>query len=345
MKDKKTEKTISKLAFEKYRNSFNTIMLPLSFFALICIVSIILEFIAPSSAFLTVPFLAIPALFALSAVNSISNQTNGREGIGFFVMWRTYFSGFFRGGYRVITGFFKSLLVYLVTSIVVSTILIYAIMTKDVGYTEFLNSLSTVATIDDALNSMVVFIETNQTFKLITFIADTLAFTCGAIMFVHHISINGVKYYHNFLTATPIPASDLNVIHKETMKKMRKPFYKDYYKSEWFLLVLVFVSLLGFSAVSYFFIPNFNNIHGIVFAVFATFVICLFFLPYHLNVLQLLYKKYKNQYISTFVKLSFESLEEIKKTQEIDPEKEKEIRAFLSKQEEDINNKEDEKKD
>ncbi len=82
-------------------------------------------------------------------------------------MFKTYFSGLFRGGYRVIAGFLKSFLVYIVTSIVFSLIFAFTILQKDPAYIEMIDKIEQFKNVNEATELYMNFINTNSTFSFI----------------------------------------------------------------------------------------------------------------------------------------------------------------------------------
>lgn len=340
--NKNKVESISKIARGMYKERFQTLMLPISFFAIFCFISLALGIVAPISLIFTIPFLVIPSLFALSAVGTIAGKKAGLEGAGFFLMFRGYFSGFFKGSYRVIIGFLKALLVALLVSIVLTPILSYTVLANDSAFIALENSLENPTDVNVILDEYLNFIQTSGTFRNIMFAINIASFFGGMMMFLHHFSRNAVKSYHNFLSPTPIPMPDLNLIHKVTYKKIKKEFNKDFYSSLWALILLVAIGFVGFACIGNFVLTELVTDQVIVVGLFGVFVVTLFFLPYYFNVLQLLYQKYSRDYVETFIELSLQSIEEIKKTTEIDPEKEKQIREFLDAQKKKIDEKKDE---
>lgn len=334
---------IRKTAFANVKNKFVTVTLPLSFFAVILFVSLIVGILFPISLIISVPFLILPALFALTAVNTIADTNQNHEGLGFFVMFKTYFNGMFRGGYKTIFGFLKALLVYFVTFSVFVTVIVALVLYRDISTTELMNLLETTTNPEEITNLVLEIIQNNEFYLLTMRIGLVVSLVGAATMFVHHISVHSVKYFYNFLTKAPIPAHDLNIISKETMKKIKKPFRKDYYSCVWFLLLIFLVGTLGFSLLSLFIIKDISEFSAFIIGLFGGSLLCLFFLPYYMNAIQLIYKKYAVEYSNTFVKLSLETLEEFKKKAEIDAEQEKKIREFLESQQKENEENDEEK--
>lgn len=326
----KQEKSIKKLAFSDLKSKYTNLLLPLSIFAVIFILSLMLAFVSPITLILTVPFLIIPGFFSLTAI-TVSPANTTKTGSLYFLLYRNYFSPFFKSGYRVIIGFLKALLVYAIISSIASTVFEYTILIHDPAYTDLINQMENLESIDSIIPTILNLVETNGSFKLFMFLTTTIAFFGGFYMFVHHLSINSMKMYLNLSSPTPMPSSDLNLINKMTMKKIRKGFYKEYVKALWFFPIILLIGYAGGVVLGYFLIPNLDALQCSLLGVFFDFILVLFLLPYFFNVLRFIFERYRTNYIDTFIDLSMKSIEELKKTTTISEEKEKQIKEFLDK--------------
>lgn len=339
------EQSISKRAWKLAGKRYQTLSGPLSLFAVIIVLCFIAAYFAPLILLLLVPFVIIPSFFALSASNSLFAEQQGAQGLSFFSMIRNYFSPFARGGYRVIIGFLFSLLMYLGCSFVMSLVLNNTLLLTDPAYIEFRNSLASIENIDTLYEVIDSFIATNKTFNdivVMTAVGSTLA---GSWYFMHHMSVNQLKYYNNMLTKTPLPIADLNLIHKQTIKKVRRPLFKDYYRSLWFFLILIPLCYFGGVMFGKFVLTDATADQCIIIGLFTIFMICLLLIPYYFNCLELIFLKYRDNYLETFISLSLKSIEEIRKTQTIDPEREKQVLEFIEKQKQYLQSKPEENKE
>lgn len=341
MEEKVTKKSIVKEGFKRARDRFVIDSLPLSFFALICIVSFIGAFFAPFTLILTGPFLIIPAFFAVSAINTIAPNKETHEGLGFFVMFKAYFAQPFRGGYRVIFGLIKFLIVYLVTTIILSAIMVTTVLNKDPEYIKLLETIKPIIDEQEILNAIENYVSTSETFAFVAFISGGISFFVAFYAFAHHFATNSIKYYHNFLVKLPLPTQDLNVVHKKVISEIRVKFNKDYFSATWFLGLLLLIGMFGGGIICYYFLPQLDLYQAQVVGLFGGFILLLFFIPYFINAMQIIYEKYCSKYMDTFIDLSIKSLNEIKKYQQISEEKEQQVLDFLESQKQ----KEEEKKE
>ena len=332
---KATKNSLVKQGFKEAKNRFVIVSLPLSFFALLTILAFIVGFIAPITFILTIPFIIIPSFFAVSAINTIAPNQNTHEGVGFFVMFRAYFTQLFRGGYKVIIGLLKALAVFIVSSAILSAILSTTVLNKDPSYIEFMNQINAMTDANEIAAALANFLDTNKTFNNLLVIINGCSTFLALYMFMHHFAINSIKYNYNFVAKLPLPMQDLNLIHKTVIKQNRASFYKDYHKATWFLgLILILGYAAGF-LIPYFFINNIDMVQISVIGLFGSFIFLLFFAPYFLSISQIIFTKYRESYVETLIDLTKKSLEELAKTKSITSEKEQEILKIMESQRED----------
>ena len=329
--------SIVKSGFKEARKRFVIVSLPLSFFALLTIGMFVLGFYVPFTFVLTIPFIIIPSFFSVAAINTLAPNENTHEGLGFFVMFRAYFTQLFRGGYKVIIGFLKAFGVFIISSAILSAILSSTVLNKDPSYVEFINQINVMTDANQIAEALTNFINTNQTFNKLMIIINGVSSFLAAYMFVHHFAVNSFKYNYNFLSKLPLPMQDLNLIHKNVVKQHRRSFYKDYYSSNWFLGLLLIAGYATGFLLSYFFINNIDMVQMSVLGLFGSFIFLLLFTPYFLNASQIMFGKYREYYVETLIDLTKQSLEQIKKTQTISEEKEKEVLKIIESQREEKN--------
>lgn len=332
---KSDKNSIVKLGFKEAKKRYLILSLPLSFFALLTIGMLILGFFFPLTLFLTIPFVVIPSFFAVSAINTVANNNNAHEGLGFFVMFRAYFSQIFKGGYKVIIGLLKYLLTYIVSAIILSLILSATVLSKDPAYIELIHQFETVTDTAQLTQLLNDFINNNVTLNNLMIIISIISVFLGSYFFLHHFAVNSLKYNYNFLSKFPIPVLDLNIVQKIFIKNNFKTFYKNYYKAFWFLGIVFASGYAGGSVLSYFFIPNIDMMQITVVGLFGGFIFLLFFIPYFLNASQLIFIEYRGSYFSILMDLSKESLQKMREAKTITEEKEKEVLKIIESQKDD----------
>lgn len=319
---------IVKLGFKEALKRFKIVSLPLSFFAVLTIGMLALGFYAPITLILTIPFIVIPSFFAVAAINTIAPNENTHEALGFFIMFRAYFSQVFRGGYKVIIGLLKALLVSLLISTILTAILTSTVISKDPSYIELI-SITDPNQFAEAFNN---FVANNKTFNNvmeITYMCSSFGFF---FMCIHHFAVHSFKYNYNFLSAIPLPMHDLNIINKEVMKKHRWSYLKEHYKAFWFIGLILLLGFAGGELLAYFVMQDINVAQIPVVGLFFALILGLFFIPYFLNASQQIFVNYRPLYVDTLIDLTKKSLEEMKKANQISEDKEKEVLKVIESQ-------------
>ena len=323
---------IVKLAFKESMKRFKIVSLPLSFFAVLTIGILALGFYAPATLILTIPFIVIPSFFSVAAINTIAHNENTHEALGFFIMFRAYFSQIFRGGYKVVVGLLKALLVFLGISIILTAILTSTIISKDPAYIE----LVSITDAEQFVNAFNDFVANNETFNNImeiTYISSSFGFF---FMCIHHFAVHSFKYNYNFISAMPLPMHDLNLINREVMKKSRWSYLKEHYKAFWFIGLILLLGFAGGELFAFFLLKNVNVAQIPVVGLFFALILGLFFIPYFLNASQLIFVNYRSLYVDTLIDLTKKSLDEMKKANQISEDKEKEVLKVIESQKADV---------
>ena len=137
-------------------------------------------------------------------------------------MFKSYFSGLFRGGYKIIIGFLKGLLVYTIIVSICSSVFSMIILANDPTYIALIESLETATNIDQIMVEFENILLTNKSFDLIIYLSSLAGFAGGFYMFMHHVSMHSIKYYYNFYSITPLPIVDLNTVYKVSFQKIKK---------------------------------------------------------------------------------------------------------------------------
>lgn len=344
MNKKEDTPKISKLAFSRVKRTLNK---KSSIFAILLVTIIIcfaLALFFPESLLLSVPFLVIPSIFAYMSINSAIDSELVSPTRAYFLLFKSYFSNHFRGSFRVIWSYLKSLLIFIAITIVVSIVGVTIIYSVDKEFVRQFISLSSSLSTNEGLNELQELMFNNRNFSMLIKLTTYLAEGAGFIVFLHFVLSESEKCYFNLLGTAPVFARDLNIIFKAFIKKNRKQYAKDHFKGTWFLLLLL---ILGFSSgilLGEFVIKQSQSVN-VVFGYFMSLVFILPFIPYYFDFTLILFKKYHQAFINTFVELSIESLNELKKKQDISEEKEKEILGLLDEQKEIAKNNKENSKD
>lgn len=301
--------SLVKMAFKSYKNNFLLKTTSSSFFGLALIIVLFLGYVFPLSIFLTIPFIVLP--FLLSFILDNATQQNVKRKSGIFAFFPAYFTKEMFGGFRVIIGFLKSLLAYVIVSSVLITILYLTKGQYDASLVTILSDVKNATNNDDLLK-IIGDLQENQTFILMSNISEISAIFVASFIFLHHIFTNSFKYFFNLIQPKPMPMKVVNYFHKHTFKKIRKPFYKDYYSSIWFVILIYMLGFASGAVISTLLIGLVGS-NAAFFSLIIGVLFILYFLPYIYDVLGIMGKKYMPKYFETIIELSTKEYEQLKK--------------------------------
>lgn len=333
---------ISKQAFKSYGQNFAHKTATVSFLGLVVILALFLAYLIPVSLFISVPLIIIPVLFSFISENA-ANGKYGDKPTTIFAFIPIYFTNLFFGGFKLIHGFIKSFIVYLITSSFISIILVLTIGLNDPSFVEILNNSTNLTEIAN-INKMMEQLNQNQTFILISNISEISSFGVASYMFIHHVFTHSFKMYFNIFAKMPMPMKGINKLHAYAFRSIRRKFYKDYYSAIWFMAAL-FISGYAIGAIFSYLYLNLNFAQTEIIGLFTGMVLNLFFIPYFYDVLLLIHKKYSPNYRIAFIELSKKSLDELAKQKSITEENEKELKDILKDFESSLDKKDEDKKE
>ena len=242
MKEEK-QTSVTKEIFKNYKRNFadkTTLVTLLLIGILLCLV---LAYFLPITIFVTVPLVLLPLLTGFI----ISNMSAGmipNVGWKIFKGFKSYFSMPFFGSYRIIVGFLKMILVYLISSSTLTIIFHFTIGMNDPSYVEALDKILTIEN-SGVLLTYIEELQENSSFILMSNLAIVISFGLAAYMFLHHVITHSFKVFFNFFYKKMLPMTLVNYVHSKAFSKFRKDFYKDYYSSFWFIFLLFIAGYVG----------------------------------------------------------------------------------------------------
>lgn len=314
----------------------------LFWFALLTIACLCLAYVAPDTLILTVPFVIIPSYFSFGAINTMPDGKFHENG-GFFGMFRQYFSNIFFGGYRVIIGFLKSLLVYVFSESIVLVIFEYTLLNKDAEYKAFLENAKETTDIDAILKESNNLLN-NEAFMKAIFFASCIAFALALLTFVHHISRESIKMKRNFFNKQMMSMRQFTLVDKKVKKTLRKSFNYDYFRGFWFIFLIELIAAAGGIAIGYFALRDLDIGKTIVITIFLVFLSILPLFNYISKAHDVMYLAYAGDYEETFVKMTLEFLNQYKDKLGMKEEDAKKIEDMLNEQKKMLDEKKDKDK-
>ena len=337
MKNKKTGKIKLDKKTQEYLEKFHSgLTWELCFFIVISLLSLCLAYLSVDTLFLTIPFLVLPAFFALITINGSAVFVPDKKSPSIFSSFRMYFTTFFFGGYRIITGFFKSLLAFVISAAGLGTFAGVAILPFNDEYVSFVESIPLDTPTADVVEQYREFALNNEFFGEVATIISIISLFAAAVMFIHQMSKNAVKFFYNLTAKMPLPVPQLNMVHKQVWAKNKKAVRKSYFKMTWFLHLLLIAGMLGGFAINYFAIGNHNISDSFVIGLALGLLLVTPFLNYFTYVLSGVFAQMSSDYLQFFFTTSFDLINKLKSENKINEEQSKEIEKAINDAKEDL---------
>ena len=314
---------------KKAHYGFSTHLL---FFAIFTILSLMLAYVAPFSLIVTVPFVIIPSYFAFSSLNAIKGKRNS-EGVGFFKLFRTYFSMIFFGGYRLLFGLLKAFIAYVATNMAVIFVLDLAVLSKSSEFEEFMAAIeksTDSASLNEAFNNFTNSVMNSPEIQKWIYLSAAVSLVVGAIVFIHHIHKHSVKIKRNLFIKTVIPARQFNFVERKVRKTHRKFIWGSYIRTSWFIKIAIVLAGAGGIVGSYFLLKDFNPNQAFVISLFLMFVVCLPLFNYMSKLQEMMYFTLLPVYETTFTTIALVMLTKYKDKIGMEEEEFKKIQDILN---------------
>ena len=342
MKKKENKITVRNVFFETKASHFG-FSSQLLYFSLFTLLSLMLAYVLPLTLIITFPLVIVPSYFSFTSVNAIKGKKNS-EFIGFFTMFKTYFSSLFFGGYRLIAGFFKSLLIYLLSNTLIITILDFTVLMKSSEFQELMKTLenNTDATsLNEAVNSFTNGVLNSPEIQKWVYLAMAISSVIATFVYIQHIAKHSIKMRRNLFTKQVIPARQFSFVDRRVRRDNRKFLISTYLRTCWFIQILIVLAGAGGVVGSFFLLAEFGSEQAFIISLFLMFLVTLPFLNYISKLQDMLYISLAKRYEETFATLALEFLSKYKEKIGIAEEEAKKIEELLNAQKQ--SNKEEEK--
>ena len=261
--------------------------------ALFLVLAATLSFIDELVFILAIPLIALPFLFA-SHISCYLLEVG--EPITLKAFFHYYFSFFrmqFRGSFRGITSFLKSLAVY-GSVMLISYFVLYFVFQAQYGET-FLNAAASVVNkyLDGASYEDLINMLNENDGMMLTFISYVSAIPLPFAItgFIYWISFNSISLYYRANINNGAP-SLLRLAIANSYARYRRSMRKDWFRLNWLTLVLPLVGS-SIAALIYFLLIK-NALYLGPILTIGAFVPLLFFLPFYFPNMEVLYHRYEN---------------------------------------------------
>ena len=281
-------------SFNRFKKNMPSYIAVGIFCGLFLVLASILSFIDESAFLIAIPILVLPFLFA-SHISCYLLELEQPINVGaFFRYYTSFFRPQFRGSFRGLMSFLKSLAVYGVF-LSISLITFFVVFQNQYGDT-FLSSIKEIVTqyLNGGLTTEELYSILNANDgMLLTFLSfafsTPLPFAITA--FIYFISFSSIALYYRANVASGVP-SLLRIAIGEAYSKARKEMRKDWFKLNWPLLVLSLAGSITGGLIcalvfkKYLFLaPAFTM---------CAFILIIFFLPFYFSNMESLYIRYEN---------------------------------------------------
>ena len=242
---------------------------------------------------IAIPVLALPFLFA-SHICCYLLEADQPITVGAFCRYFiSFFRPQFRGSFRAIISFLKSLLVYVVFFFI-SYITLYLVFSKRYGdtFTNAADALLKLYSAGSTFEEMVSYLQQN-TGNLLTFIihASTIPIPFAIIFFLYSISFSSLSIYYraNINNGSP---SLIRLAIANAYARYKRSMRKDWFKLNYLLLVLPLVGSAISYIIYYFIIKDINYLSSSI--VMGAIAPLIFFLPFYFANMEVLFHRYEN---------------------------------------------------
>ena len=318
--------SITKKALQTYRKYLASKLAIAFSFTVFVLACLALGILGSYLFFLLVPIVILPIYICLQFTNSSFAKGMPLTQKNFFGFYRTAFTPTINGAYQVITSFLKSALIYFALSFIVVFVMLQVYATRNPQFAQEIESISALTANGSFLEALAAY-EDNIIIMFISSIATLVSSGLALLAFFHFVGRNSIVP-HLAISMAAMPGRIAHSIHRQGLKLFKTEFNRDYYKAAWLGAPLVLLGFGGGVMATYFFT---TDSYLIVLSGFAgAFILLTPFLPYYLDVIEELFKKYKDRYITVSIDQAKKAYEEIKVAQKLSEDQQRELDKLIS---------------
>ncbi|HHT67365.1 MAG TPA: hypothetical protein GX010_03990 [Erysipelotrichaceae bacterium] len=323
---------------EAFANTKNNIYAKISigiFCGLALILVAMLSFIDLSYVFLALPIFLFPFLFA-SYISSYYLLINQPVNITVFF---NYFIGFFKpqfiGSFRGLKSLLKSLAIYFI-SLFISYVVFYLIFKNYYGdpFVEaFTNLVTRFSSAEIGYEDILNLLLDNNSLLLTFFVyIETFAIIPFMLSFIYFTSYSSISIYYR----ANIVAGAMSVVRlciANTFRKLRKKMSRDWWLLNWPMIVLSLLGIIVGLLIGIFAVKEVTLLPA--FVVVGSVILLIFFLPLYFSNMEVIYKKYENDFKKGNEEAIKFILQRIQSSIDMNVEEKKSIEESLKKEQND----------
>ncbi len=316
-------RSVHQQAFFVYKKNIGALLPMCAIYGTIVLLCFLLAYFFPYTLIISVPLIVVPFTFALQSssimINNIKDSKD-RPISTFFKSYFTYYKSTFKGGYRTLIGLIKALSTY---AVIYSLILIPICIAAYFSIDELQEIVKNNASY--SYEQMEAIINNNNLLKYGAIFANGAGLLSGAYFFIHHIFAHSLIYSSLFHSPTQIPMRDNSYMFRSVFSYFRKTFYKEYYKSIWWLIIVyVIFYCIGFSLILLL-KTDINSCSPQIVGLAVAFLANLVFIPYVFYVIESIFLNNIKGYDNACMKATMELLDVIKSKANFSKEEEEEF--------------------
>lgn len=317
---------IAQKAFQTYRKHLASKLAIAFSFTVFVLASLAIGLLGSYLFVLLVPIIILPIYICLQLTNSSFAKGMPLSQRNFFAFYKVAFTPTLNGAYQVISSFLKAALIYFGLSFVVIFIMLQVYLTNDASFAQEFQGITALITngmYQDALQAY----EENATVLFISTVASLISGGLSLLAFMHFIGRNSIVP-HLALSMSALPGKIAYSVHRQGLKVFKSEFNGDYYRASWLAAPIILIGFAGGVLATYFFT---SNTYLILLSGFAgAFILLTPFLPYFLDVVEELFKKYRDRYLRVSIDQATRVYEEIKVAQQLSEEQQKELDKLIN---------------
>ncbi|MFA6644799.1 MAG: hypothetical protein WCS76_00365 [Bacilli bacterium] len=316
---------ISKKALQTYRKYLASKLAIAFSFTVFVLACLAIGIIGSYLFLILVPVVVLPIFICLQLANSSFARGMPLTQKNFFSFYRTAFTPPLNGAYQVLSSFLKAVLINLGLSFVVVFAMLQLFVIDNSSFAQEVDSIAALAANGNFTEALAAY-EANANIIFISSTATLISGGFALLAFLHFVGRNSIVP-HLALSMSSMPGRIAFSIHREGLKFFKREFNTDYYRATWMGAPII---LAGFAAgvfATYFFTqdPYLILLSGLA----GAFILLAPFLPYYLDVIEELFKKYKERYISVSIDQAKKAYEEIKVAQKLSEEQQEELDKLI----------------
>lgn len=312
---------IAKKAFQTYRQYLASKLAVAFSFTIFVLASLAIGMFGSYLFLLLIPVVIIPFFVCLQLSNSAIAKGMPLTQRNFFGFYKMAFSPTLIGVYQVVSSFLKAFLIYLGINVLIILVMSEIYMSNDSTFASEIQRITTLIAnggLQEALDAY----ENNSTIVFISAVSTLVGGGVGLLMFMHFIGRNAIVSHLAFAMAS-LPGQIAQSVHRQGLQSFKHEYNVDYYQSVWFGVPLLLIGYASGVLATYFLT---QDIYLILLAGFAgSFIVITPFLPYFLDVIEEMFKKYKDRYLQVSIDQAKKVYEEIKVAHDMNAEQEREL--------------------